>query len=90
VVVDDGVLRDVGQVAADERQRLLLVHALDLVEAVDRLLVAQITPERVHRIRRIGDDLARFQRLDGTPHLSRLRGMRVDLDDHLFGTRERC
>ena len=74
MVVDDRVLRDVGQVGADEGQRLPLVHALDLIEAIDRLLVGEIAPERVYGISRIGDDLARLQRLDGTPHLARLRG----------------
>ena len=92
LVVDDGVARDLRQVRADERERMRAVHSLDLVEPVDGLLARDVATQSVDRVRRIADDLAGQQRLDGAPDLPGLGMLGVDLDEHDDGnvTRRHC
>ena len=81
-VLDDRVARDVGEVGADERELLRLVHLLDLVEPVDRPLVEEIAAQPVHRVGRITDDFAGFERVDGTADLARLGMVGIDRKQH--------
>jgi hypothetical protein len=61
------------------------VHALDLVETVDRLLARDVATQPIHRVGRIADDLARVERVDGATDLPRLRVFGVDLEQHDAG-----
>src|SRR5690606_27293209 len=74
--------RDVAQVAAHERQLLRSVHALDLVEAVDGLLVEEIAAEPIDGVGGVRDHLSGFERLDRSADLARLRVHRIQFQQH--------
>ena len=78
LVVDDGVLRDVGEIGADERERVRAVHALDGVETLDGVLAREVAAEAVDRVGRVGDDAAVLQRVYRAPDLARLGVIGVD------------
>ena len=46
-VVDTRVLRDLGEVAAHQRQVVPIVHLADLANAIDRSLVAKVASKRI-------------------------------------------
>src|SRR5262249_32800355 len=77
-IVDARIPRDVGEVGANQRELLRARHALHLIQPLDRAPLEQITPERVHRVRRVRDHAARLQRLDGTANLPRIRILRLN------------
>src|SRR5687767_8828653 len=83
-IVHDRVARDFGHVAADEGEPLRPLHALDLVEPVQRFLVQHVAAEAVDGVRRITDDLTRFERVDRTADLAGLGPEGIDLEQHGF------
>ena len=78
MVLDHRVLRDVAQIRADEGQLVRAIHPLDLVEAVDGLLVQEVAPQPVDRVGRVPDDLAGLERFDGAADFPRLRVLGVN------------
>ncbi len=56
-------------------------RSLELVQLLDPLLRAQVAPQAVVGVRRVGDHPAVGQQLDGALHVPRLRVIRVDLED---------
>ena len=81
-VLDDGVAGDAPEIGADERELLRVIHLLDLIKPVDRLLAEEIAADAVDGVGRIADDLAGLERFGGAPDLARLRVHRIDGKQH--------
>ena len=81
-VVHHGVLGDVAQVRAHEGEQLGLVLAREVVDAIDRALVAERTADAVHGVGGVDDDLSLLERIDRPLDLARLGVLRVDFDAH--------
>ena len=64
------------------------LHALDLVEALDGLLVHQVAAEPVDGVGRVADDAALLEHLDRALHLARLGVLWVDRQQHVRASDE--
>src|SRR4028119_782261 len=80
---------DVAEVGADEREALVALHPLDLVEALDGLLVHEVAPEPVDGVRRVRDDAPLVQEVDGPLDFPGLRVFWVDRKKHAYLARKR-
>ena len=78
------VTRDLGQVAAHQREMMMPVGGADAADAIQRILVADVAAERVTGIRRIDDHPAVAHDLRGTANQSQLRilGMKLEILAH--------
>src|SRR6185436_9100891 len=65
-------LADLGEVAAQQREMMALVHVADLPQALHRGLVADVAAERVTRVRRIRDHSTTTDDVDRRPDEPRL------------------
>ena len=72
-VIEQRVTPDLGHIAAHERQMMLVVDRAQHANALCGIGVADLTSERVTRIRRIGDHAARAHDLCRLSHQSLLR-----------------
>lgn len=86
-VVDDRVFADVRKIAAHQREVMISVRLANLADALERGLVADMTAERITRIRRINDHRAATQRFDRLSHIAPLRSnrMQLQIDAHRVG-----
>src|SRR6185369_3907890 len=80
LVVHARVMRDLRQVAAHEREVMMLVGLADARDALHRLLVADVAAERVAGVRRVHDDAALTDQGHRLPYEARLRVLGVDLE----------
>ena len=80
LVVHARVVRDLRQIAAHQREVMMLVGLADARDALHRLFVADVAAERIAGIRRIHDDAAGADQRDRLPDEARLRVLRVDLE----------
>ena len=62
-----GVLGDLGQVAAHQREMMMAVGVANAPDAIERVLVADVAAERVTRIRRVNDEATVAHDLGGAP-----------------------
>ncbi len=77
------VAADLGQVAAHQREVMVLVGVADAADALQRVLVADMAAQRVAGIGGIGDDAARADDFRGLPYKAQLRVFRVQFE--VFG-----
>jgi hypothetical protein len=92
-VVDLGVVGDLRQVAAQQRQVMALVDAADPPHAVDRGLVVEMAHQRVAGVGRERADAAMIDHLRGLPQQPQLRIDRVndeELRHRLESQTKRC
>src|SRR5439155_8787503 len=78
IVVDDGILRHLAQIAAEEREGLAGIAALEKRHALDGLLLEEIATDRVVRVGRVAHQPARIEHRDRARDVPRLRVHRVD------------
>jgi hypothetical protein len=81
-VLDDRIVSDVGEVRADESERVRAVHLFDLIETVRRLLVGEVAAQPVDGVGRVRDDVARLQRFHGAADLPRFGMIGIHREDH--------
>jgi len=72
-VVDPGIDRELGEIAADEREMVAFADLADGAQALHRRLVPEAAAERVTGVRRIYDHPARAHDFDRAPDEARLR-----------------
>src|SRR5207237_6054577 len=72
-VIEQRVASDFFQIATDERQMMLVVDRAQRPNALRGDCIADLTAERIARIRRIRDHAARAHDFGRLPHQSRLR-----------------
>ena len=72
---------DLGQVAANQCEIVLLVCAANSVNSINRSLVANVTAECVARIGWVGDQSATLDYLHDLPHTARLWVGRMNFDE---------
>ena len=77
-VIELRVLRNLSQIAAHERQVVPFVHPTDGTHALHRGLVADVTTERIARIRRVNDDAPAANDLGSFADQSGLGILRMD------------
>ncbi|GAA5240530.1 hypothetical protein BMMON2_33520 [Burkholderia mallei] len=80
-VVDHRERRELGQIAHEQRQVLLVVEPADAAHALDRILVVQMARERVARIGRQRDHAAATHDFGRLPDKARLRIIRVNPEE---------
>ena len=83
-VLHHRVLADVRQIPAHEREMMVAIGLANGANALERGLVADVTAERIARIRRIDDHAAAAQTLDRLANEAALRGhrMQLQIDTH--------
>jgi hypothetical protein len=86
-IVDQGVLPDIREVPAYQGEVMISVCLANVADSLERRLVANMTTERVARIRGVYDHPPSAQRFDGLTHVASLRRDRMELqiDAHLVG-----
>src|ERR1700691_3322608 len=86
-VVDQGVFADVREVTAHQREVMVAVRLANFTDALERRLIADMTDERIARIRRIDNDRAAPQRFHGLAYIAALRRdrMQLQIDAHRVG-----
>src|SRR3989344_3447333 len=73
------VLRDLGKVAAYQRKIMRLIHTTNTPDTLHRLLVADMTTERIARVRGIRDNSPGAHDIHRTLDQARLRIYRMNL-----------
>jgi intracellular septation protein len=86
-IVDHGVFADIRKIAAHQREVMVAVRLANLADALEGSLIANMTAERVTRIRRINDHRAATQRFHRLAYKAALRGdrMQLQIDAHRVG-----
>jgi intracellular septation protein len=86
-IVDHGVFADIRKIAAYEREVMVAVRLPNLAYALEGSLIADMTAERIARIRRINDHCAATQRFHRLAYIAALRRdrMQLQIDAHGVG-----
>ncbi len=78
-IVDERIFADFAEIAAYQREMMMLIHLADIADPLQRGLVADMASERIAGIGRVHDHAARAQELDRLANESRLRRHRMQL-----------
>ena len=86
-IVDQRIFADVRQIAAHQREMMVAIRLPNLANPLEGGLVADMTAERIARIRRINDDRSAPQRIHRLPYVAALRRdrMQLQVDAHGVG-----
>jgi intracellular septation protein len=86
-IVDHGVFADIRKITAHQREVMIAVRLANLSDALECRLVADVTAERIARIRRINDHRTATQRFHRLAYIAALRGnrMQLQIDAHGVG-----
>jgi hypothetical protein len=83
-IVDHGIFADLGKVAAYQGKVVIAIGLTDLSYPLESGFIADVTAERVARIRGVDDDAAGAQHLDRLAYEAPLRRdrMQLQIDAH--------